>query len=80
MIESKTDKFLEIAENHRKDTKKEKFVGTFSQYLKIFNNIADCNDKSEKWQKIILDLHQLIDSSTSEDKWEEKINKYVLGL
>jgi serine protein kinase len=33
MTESKTNKFLEIAEQHKKDSKKEKFKGTFADYL-----------------------------------------------
>jgi len=35
MTESKTNKFLEIAEQHKKDRKKEKFKGTFADYLEL---------------------------------------------
>lgn len=32
---TKTSKFLEVAEKHKKDSKKEKFSGTFSDYLEL---------------------------------------------
>jgi len=35
MTESKTNKFLEIAEQHKKDSKREKFKGTFADYLEL---------------------------------------------
>ena len=35
MSKSKTNKFLEIAEKHKKDRKKEKFSGTFADYLEL---------------------------------------------
>ena len=35
MTHSKTDKFLDIAEKHKKNSKREKFSGTFSDYLAL---------------------------------------------
>ena len=35
MSKSKTNKFLEIAEKHKKNSKKEKFSGVFSEYLEM---------------------------------------------
>jgi len=35
MTDSKTSSFLEIAEKHKKDSKRKKFSGTFAQYLEI---------------------------------------------
>ena len=35
MSKSKTNKFLEIAERHKKDSKREKFKGTFADYLEL---------------------------------------------
>ena len=34
--DSKTNKFLQIAEEHKKGSKKEKFRGTFSEFLELF--------------------------------------------
>ncbi len=34
--DSKTNKFLQIAEEHKKGKKKEKFRGTFSEFLELF--------------------------------------------
>ena len=38
---SKSDKFLKIAEGHKKNKKKEKFSGTYSDYLKILEKDKD---------------------------------------
>ena len=35
MSKSKTNKFLEIAEKHKKNKKREKFSGVFSNYLEM---------------------------------------------
>jgi len=36
MTDSKTNKFLKIAEEHKKGSKREKFHGTFSEFLELF--------------------------------------------
>ena len=36
MTDSKTNKFLKIAEEHKKGNKREKFHGTFSEFLELF--------------------------------------------
>jgi len=36
MTDSKTNKFLKIAEEHKKGNKKEKFHGSFSEFLELF--------------------------------------------
>ena len=38
---SKSEKFLKIADGHKKSKKKEKFSGTFSEYLKILEEDKD---------------------------------------
>ena len=41
MTDSKTNKFLKIAEEHKKGSKREKFHGTFSEFLELFEGEPD---------------------------------------
>jgi len=48
MKHSKTNKFLEIAEEHKKSSRREKFSGTFSDYLELLENDKDISILAHK--------------------------------
>ena len=49
---SKSDKFLKIAEGHKNSKKKEKFSGTYSDYLKILEKDKELLTESENIDEI----------------------------
>ena len=48
MKHSNTNKFLEIAEEHKKSSRREKFSGTFSDYLELLENDKDISILAHK--------------------------------